>query len=258
MAIGMSASTLGLVAAGAVLGLAFGPETPASSALLARLGRPQQRPLIFSVRQTGNQIGAIIGSLALPTIALAAPALGFAAIAALALLLFVAFLALRRLYEAPTLSAPAPPRAGPGTWQVLRQAPGLRALALASMPFSAMQLALNAYLVTLAVDRLALEHVRAGLLLAIAQLGGLIGRLFWGLIATRRLGSRAPCSPASVSACRSVPEPLRSPDPIGPHGRSLGLPPCSASRRAAGTGSSSRRWRGWPPQAAFRRPPAPC
>jgi hypothetical protein len=53
-----------------------------------------------------------------------------------------------------------------------------------------MQLPLNAYLVTLAVDRLALEHVGAGLLLAIAQLGGLIGRLLWGLIATRRIGSR--------------------------------------------------------------------
>jgi MFS family permease len=97
MAIGMSASTVGLIAAGAALGLAFGPETPGSSALLARLGRPQQRPLIFSVRQTGNQIGAIIGSLALPTIDLVAPALDLAVIAALVLWLLVAFLALRRL-----------------------------------------------------------------------------------------------------------------------------------------------------------------
>ena len=59
-------TALGLMVAGLVLGIAFGLETPASSALLARLARPDQRPLVFSVRQTGNQIGAMLGSMVLP------------------------------------------------------------------------------------------------------------------------------------------------------------------------------------------------
>jgi MFS family permease len=189
MGITSHTSTAALVVAGAILGLAFGPETPASSALLARLARPEQRPLVFSIRQTGNQIGAMLGSLTLPTIALFAPQAGFALIIVLAGLFCALFLAMRPRYD--VVSAAPVARIDLGeSWRLLRGVPGLTALALASMPFSAMQLALNAYFVTLAVDRLALPHVTAGVLLAVAQAGGLIGRVFWGLVATRRVAAR--------------------------------------------------------------------
>jgi MFS family permease len=183
-------STALVIAAGLVLGLAFGPETPASSALLARLAKTEQRPLIFSIRQTGNQIGAMLGSLTLPSIALVAPAAGFALIAVLAGVMGVIFMTMRPRYDAP---APGPVAARGDlreAWRLVRSCPGLRQLALASVPFSAMQLALNAFFVTLAVDGLALAHVAAGVLLAVAQAGGLMGRLFWGAIATRLAAAR--------------------------------------------------------------------
>jgi MFS family permease len=91
--------------AGLIVGLAFGPETPASSTLLARLARSEQRPLIFSVRQTGNQIGAMAGSLT-PAIALAAPRAGFAVIAGLALVAACIFLSLRAR-TIPSLAGPS-------------------------------------------------------------------------------------------------------------------------------------------------------
>lgn len=65
----------------------------------------------------------------------------------------------------------------------------LIALSIASVPFSGMQLALNAFLVTHAVTTLGLDHVTAGALLGIAQFGGFIGRLAWGQIAARWGGS---------------------------------------------------------------------
>jgi len=50
-----SGASAWLVLAGIVLGFAYGPETPASSAMLFRITPPARRPLVFSLRQTGNQ-----------------------------------------------------------------------------------------------------------------------------------------------------------------------------------------------------------
>src|SRR5262249_5052207 len=147
------ASTVALVLAGALLGLAFGPETPASSALLASLARPEQRPLIFSIRQTGNQLGAMVGSLTLPAIAALSPRTGLMAIALIAGLGCVAFLVMRPRYDA-VVASPAARPALRDAWRMLRGVPQLSLLALVSMPFSAMQLALNAYFVILAVTEL--------------------------------------------------------------------------------------------------------
>ena len=172
-----------MLAAGLLLGLAFGPETPASSALLGRLARPEQRPLVFSIRQTGNQIGAIIGSLTLPALAASHAGAGYPLIAAIALAAAVVFLMLRPGYDPLTRDALA--GRSQGALALVRSDPVIRRLALVSMPFSAMQLGLNAFLVTYLTATLGLAHVAAGVLLAAAQAGGLIGRLGWGAVATR-------------------------------------------------------------------------
>lgn len=205
MATAMLGSAVALIVAGAILGLAFGPETPASSGLLARLSRPEQRPLIFSIRQTGNQLGAMLGSLTLPAIAVLAPDAGFALIALLSVLICAVFLAMRRRYDSGR-DNPSTRVSLQQSWHLLRQAPVLSLLALVSMPFSAMQLALNAYFVILAVNQLALPHVTAGVLLAIAQAGGLIGRLLWGMVATRYVPARAVVAGLGIamSACSAV------------------------------------------------------
>ena len=86
MALAAFGSGPALLLAGLCLGLAFGPETPASTALLGRLVTDERRPLVFSVRQTGNQIGAVCGSLALPAIAIwLAPQWSYAAVGACAI-----------------------------------------------------------------------------------------------------------------------------------------------------------------------------
>jgi predicted MFS family arabinose efflux permease len=212
MATAMHRSTAALIVAGALHGLAFGPETPASSALLARLARPEQRPLIFSIRQTGNQLGAMLGSLTLPAIAVLAPDAGFAVIALVAVLMCAVFLAMRKRYDpgGDDISARISLQQ---SRHLLRQVPALSLLALVSMPFSAMQLALNAYFVILAVDQLALPHITAGVLLAIAQAGGLIGRLLWGIVATRYVASRSLVTGLgfAMSAC-AVAVSIASPD----------------------------------------------
>ncbi len=178
-----------LIAAAICIGLAFGPETPASSTLLSKLATPAQRPLIFSIRQTGNQIGGILGSLALPAIAMTAPVAGLWTICAIAITATMVLAALSRSYDAQSLSKPAAVSLVAAA-KIVLQSPGLRALAILSMPFSAMQLGLNAYLVTFGVTVLQLGHVAAGVLLATAQCGGLLGRLLWGIVANKWIPSR--------------------------------------------------------------------
>jgi MFS family permease len=190
MALASLGSTAALLAAGLCLGLAFGPETPASAALLARLVTTERRAFVFSVRQTGNQIGAVCGSLALPAIAIAfGPAWCYAAVAASALIAIAVFEWLRPTYAGKFVP---PPKLDLRARLALVTADRrIAMLALASMPFSAMQVSLNTVFVTLGTSELGLSHVEAGMALACAQAGGLVGRLGWGFVAMRLNASRA-------------------------------------------------------------------
>lgn len=193
VALGMAACALpgwaGLILGGIVLGLAFGPETPAGAALLGRLTPPQRRPLVFSVRQTGNQIGAIAGSLALPWLsAMVDPRLSYAAVAGVALLMLGVLVLLAPAYRIPADPGPRPSLAA--MVALVRQRPLLGRLAVAAMAFGAMQLALNAFFVSMAVGEWSLPHALAGVVLAVAQAGGLVGRLGWGYVATAWLSPR--------------------------------------------------------------------
>lgn len=179
MLLGMTGSTAALLAAGLVLGLAFGPETPASSALLSRLARTEQRSLVFSLRQCGNQIGAITGSLTLPVLAIVDPRSGYALIIGIAGIAALVFAAQSRRYD-PVVRQTSQGLPLRKALHLLREDARLRRLALFSVPLSALQLALNAYLVTFLVSVLRLDHVAAGVFLGVAQAGGLAGRLGWG------------------------------------------------------------------------------
>ncbi|MBP2231115.1 MFS family permease [Azospirillum agricola] len=179
-----------LLAAGVAIGLACGPETPASSAILGRLAREADRPLVFSLRQTGNQLGAMAGSVTLPAIAMAFdPRAGYAAIALVALGGILLFERLRPVYDPLTRSAGAAFGLG-AAWRLVRDDRALRRMALASAPYAATQIALNGFFVVFAVAELGLGHVAAGLALAVGQGGGLAGRLGWGVVATRWVAPR--------------------------------------------------------------------
>jgi MFS family permease len=204
MALASLGHPLALALAGLALGCAFGPETPASSALLGRLARPGQQGLIFSVRQTGNQFGAILGSVTLPALAAVIdPRLGYFAVAGVAVMGGVLFLALRPRYDALTYTAARSldPRA---SLSLMRGDRGIGRLALASVPLSAMQLGLNAFLVTYLTQVLALPHVTAGILLGVAQAGGLVGRLAWGAVADQVGAARPVIASLALGATASA------------------------------------------------------
>jgi Major Facilitator Superfamily len=186
VALGMTGLAIfGADAAGfAVLcfGLAFGPETPASAALLSAVTPASRRPLVFSVRQTGNQIGAIAGSLVLPALLLLHPRLPFASVALLACGVAL-WCAWRGRLQSRAVALAAPALTTASAWR-LGCAP-LRGLAAAAVLFSAMQMCLNVFLMSHAVSTWQLPVSHAGAWIALLQAGGLVGRLAWGALAQR-------------------------------------------------------------------------
>jgi predicted MFS family arabinose efflux permease len=177
-------STWVVVVVGLVLGCAAGPETPASSALLGRLVDDRRRPFVFSLRQTGTQLGAMLGSLTLPAIALAWGSTGaYTVIAATAILGIFAFELMRPRYDAPRKDAPRQMSVA-NAMMLLRHHRGLALLAMVGTPYVAMQMVLNTFFVSYATNNLGQGLAAAGLLLAGSQAGGVTGRVGWGVLVT--------------------------------------------------------------------------
>lgn len=195
-AVGLAAGAQGSLAALAMLplvvGFGCGVETPSSSHLLARITPPNERPFIFSLKQTGVQLGGMLTGLVQPALL---PWLGWrgalGAGAVLALAYAFALEPVRRTYDAP---APAPRVAHlAGLTSLVRRVfgtRGMRQLAIASFGFHAMQIAVNGFLVSFLVASAGQSLKAAGALLAFAQLGGFVGRLGSGALAGRRLPTR--------------------------------------------------------------------
>lgn len=182
-----------MVALGAVLlGMGYGPVTPASSHLLARTTPAHRMSLVFSVKQTGVPLGAALAGAIVPGLqevagwqaALLAVAAACVACAALAQVL-------RRAFDADRDPAR---RLGLGNFlqpiRLVLGQPPLRMLAGCSFVFSIVQLSLTTYAVTFLTESLAYGLVAAGAILAITQVGAVFGRVLWGWVADRWFGAR--------------------------------------------------------------------
>jgi MFS family permease len=172
-------------------GLASGPETPASASVLSRLTPVARRPWIFSVRQTGNQIGAVAGSVTLPILLVVQPQLPYAVVAVVAtgMALCLVWLSRDARLTGPPRIASATPL---GMWAALRrvlQSKPLRMLAVAMLCYTSTQMCLNTFLMSLAVKEWQFGISAAAMLVAGLQGAGLLGRLFWGWVAQRRESS---------------------------------------------------------------------
>lgn len=191
----------GLVLGAVAIGFAQGLEGPTASHLLAAHVPVPRRPLWFSVKQTGVQVGAVAASVTLPLLATLAgwqaaalAAAGLVAASAAALVH-----ARRRYPDQPARRAMAP-RAG--ALSRLRTTPALRWLAATAACFGAIQVCLNGFFVTWGVSERGASLVQAGALLAAAQAGGLVGRLLWGWVGTR--SGRTPAVLVGLGMAMSV------------------------------------------------------
>ncbi len=175
-----------------LLGIGYGPFTPAASQILARASAPRWRGLIFSLKQSGAPFGGFLAGVVLP--AIEKPYGWRAAVTASALLLLVSGLVLQPLRA--TFDA----NRSPGSrvsWHRSREAlrilladRGLRQLATASFVYAMMQMSLFSLLVVFLLSDYLVgdapdDLIVAGGIYSVMQIGGLLSRIVWGWLADR-------------------------------------------------------------------------
>ncbi len=182
-----------LFAAALLLGIGYGPTPPAGSRILAATAPPQHRTLIFSVKQAGAPLGAVIAGLVGPAVALRH---GWEAVCLLGLVFGLAAGAVVQPWRAGLdagrdATRPIGPRAllAPSNlaapFSALSLHPLLLPLALLSGAFACLQGSLFAFVVTWLVAKHGLPLTQAGLVFAVMQGSGVAARLLLGWLADR-------------------------------------------------------------------------
>jgi len=185
-----------------VIGLGYGPITPASSQMLARTTAPRHYSLVFSIKQTGVPLGGVIAGLMVPPLASLSPwgpwawfSSGTGALWGMAALCLVA--ALTALPLAAALDRERDTACPWPTWRQMLQPAVfvathrvLRLVALCSFIFSMVQVSLTSYMVSYLNTDLRWTLAAAGAALSASAVAGVIGRVLWGVVADRWTGPR--------------------------------------------------------------------
>jgi MFS family permease len=181
------------VLAPVVLGLGYGPITPASSHLLIRTASPSRMALTFSIKQTGVPAGAALAGAVLPGLALAAGwRATYLAVAALGFVIALIAQSTRAEFDADRQPTRRISIAGVfAPLKLVFGTPALTELALTGFVYAATQVCLASFLVVYLTDTLAWSIVAAGLALTVANAGGIVGRIAWGTVADRWIRPRA-------------------------------------------------------------------
>jgi predicted MFS family arabinose efflux permease len=180
-----------VVIAALMIGFSYGPPTPASSHILARVTPVRLMPIVFSIKQTGVPAGGALAGLLVPpmvlfwgwrgaALALAATCLGVACV--------LQFLRARLDGDRDRTHRLGRDLAGP--LKLVLKNPDMRRLAFLAGAFSAVQMSMIAYLVTFLVKVVQLDLVAAGTVLAAAQVAGMAGRILWGGVSGTLMSAR--------------------------------------------------------------------
>lgn len=166
------------------LGLGYGLLSPPGSHLLWRFAPAKHRNLIFSFKQSGVPLGGVGAAVITPAVAVAIGwqwALGGTAAALLALVLLMQ--RGRGHWDDdrdPQTKVAGYPLDGAATiWNHA----ALRLLSFSGACFVIVQICISTFTVVLFAEEMRFGLIQAGIVLMASQIGGVIGRLFWGWVA---------------------------------------------------------------------------
>jgi len=175
-----------------LIGIGYGPVTPASSHLLVKTTPPERMSLVFSLKQTGVPVGGMLAGLLVPSMEVA---MGWqAAFVMVALFCVICALVVNPLRaglddDRDPMSRPSLLKSLIEPVKLVWSHTSLKVLAAVSFLFAITQLSLTTYLVTFLYEDLGWGLVAAGIALTVAQAAGVGGRILWGWVADNWLGS---------------------------------------------------------------------
>ena len=175
-----------------VMGIGYGPVTPASSHLLVRTTPVSMMSVVFSIKQTGVPIGgAMAGAIVPHLVILWGWKMSAILVGVLCLILGIFLHSYRKQFdkERSNLSR----LSWKNVIESVKMAVShqeLRYIVIASFFFSTMQLSLVSFIVIYLIDDVKMTLVQAGIILATAQAGGIIGRIVWGALVDRGVRPR--------------------------------------------------------------------
>ena len=202
----LPASLPAIVLGALMVGAGYGPNTPTGSHLLASVTPPQRRGVVYSIKQSGAQIGAMLAGLVLPWVAVSA---GWRSALVTATVLIVVTAAavtpLQRMLPGMPARGGSPSR--PSVRAAMRAVlatPALRRLTAAAFVLMALHAAFQTFTVAFLVEHVGLALTTAGGLFALLAGAGSVARIVLGWAADRLAPPRTvliATSVAGAAAC---------------------------------------------------------
>lgn len=175
-----------------IVGLGYGPNTPAASHLLMRYSRVEDRPFVFSIKQSGAPLGGFIAGLLLPLVVLH---FGWeTAIYTVTAIGFVTVVILQPLRQSGDSDRKEKLRISLATsvmqLRSISSSGEMRRLTIASFIYAGVQMCVFSFLVTYLVQKIDCSLIEAGVAFSAMQFSGVLARIFWGWIADRYISAR--------------------------------------------------------------------
>jgi MFS family permease len=170
-----------------LMGVGYGPVTPASSHVLVRTTPASMMSVVFSIKQTGVPLGgALAGAVVPQLVGYFGWKLSAVWVGAASLLLCAGLHPFRQQFDCERSK-----HARLSWLNIIRaihmtmSQSELRRIVISSFFFSTMQLCLISFIVTYLIGDIGMTLVEAGMILSAAQVSGVIGRVVWGALADR-------------------------------------------------------------------------
>jgi len=186
MAVALAGQLWLMPLAGAFIGASNALAAAGAAHLLFRFGMPQNRNLVYSIKQAGVPLGWAAIALIAPWLTLTfswrAPMVLVLIYSAACALWLGQFRAVWDDDRDPGAAAKTGVFTG---MQVLWRYPTLRYMSIAAFFFSFVQLCLGSFTVNLLVQEVGYSLVAAGVMLSLVQVSGMCGRMMFGWLADR-------------------------------------------------------------------------